>query len=392
MSRLPQYPSKPNHASGQARIRLGKKTIYLGKWGSPESIQKFHALLAEHLGQPDEPAAPDPYSTTIATLLAKHHDWAVKRFVKNGVPTREADSRKSALRPVFQFYGDCLTKDFGPLAFQKCREWMFTQDWSRSTINQQMGRIRAVFKWGIAQEMVPASVLAGLQCVQDLRRGESPARETTRVLPVPEEWIERTVEAANPAIATMIRLQLHTGMRPGEVVLMRTCDIDRNSSALPESLRSTCWVYTPRTHKTEHRGRSRIILIGPKAQSLLEPWLRPHEPDAHLFQPAETMRRLWRTRAERAGKEPAVRSGPQAMYHDHYSAHTYTTGVGTAAVKAGVPRWHANRLRHNAATRMRAEFGLEVARTILGHTTSATTLIYAELDLERAANAIIKSG
>jgi site-specific recombinase XerC len=49
-------------------------------------------------------------------------------------------------------------------------------------------------------------------------------------------------------------------------------------------------------------------------------------------------------------------------------------------------------LRHNAATFLRAEFGLEVSRAILGHTSSATTLIYAEQDERHAVQAIAKVG
>ncbi|MDB5351654.1 MAG: site-specific recombinase XerD [Planctomycetota bacterium] len=39
---------------------------------------------------------------------------------------------------------------------------------------------------------------------------------------------------------------------------------------------------------------------------------------------------------------------------------------------------------HNAATSLRKEFGLDVARVILGHTSTPTTEIYAELDHEKA--------
>jgi hypothetical protein len=38
-----------------------------------------------------------------------------------------------------------------------------------------------------------------------------------------------------------------------------------------------------------------------------------------------------------------------------------------------------------AATALRRDFGLEEARVVLGHTSPATTLIYAERDLDRAA-------
>ena len=47
---------------------------------------------------------------------------------------------------------------------------------------------------------------------------------------------------------------------------------------------------------------------------------------------------------------------------------------------------------HNAATWLRKEFGLDVARIILGHRSPAITEIYAELDREKAISAMQKSG
>jgi len=38
--------------------------------------------------------------------------------------------------------------------------------------------------------------------------------------------------------------------------------------------------------------------------------------------------------------------------------------------------WHPHLLRHNAATRLRKEFGLETAQVILGHKTLAVTEVY----------------
>ena len=35
-----------------------------------------------------------------------------------------------------------------------------------------------------------------------------------------------------------------------------------------------------------------------------------------------------------------------------------------------IPHWHPNQLRHNAATRLRREFGLDMARAVLGHSSA----------------------
>jgi integrase len=55
-------------------------------------------------------------------------------------------------------------------------------------------------------------------------------------------------------------------------------------------------------------------------------------------------------------------------------------------------RWHPHQLRHNAATELRKEFGIEAARIILGHRSAAITEVYAEKDEQEAIEAITKVG
>jgi hypothetical protein len=55
-----------------------------------------------------------------------------------------------------------------------------------------------------------------------------------------------------------------------------------------------------------------------------------------------------------------------------------------APVPAGSNPQNANQLRHNAATRIRAAYGIEAARIILGHSSAVTSEIYAEADRENA--------
>ena len=55
-------------------------------------------------------------------------------------------------------------------------------------------------------------------------------------------------------------------------------------------------------------------------------------------------------------------------------------------------RWNVYRLRHNAATSLRKEHGVELARIILGHATAFTTEIYAEADRQEAMEVIARIG
>ena len=67
------------------------------------------------------------------------------------------------------------------------------------------------------------------------------------------------------------------------------------------------------------------------------------------------------------------------------------------AKQAGVapellPRWTPNRLRHSAATEIRRQFGLEAAQVVLGHSQANVTQIYAERDMNLAAEIMRKIG
>jgi integrase len=59
---------------------------------------------------------------------------------------------------------------------------------------------------------------------------------------------------------------------------------------------------------------------------------------------------------------------------------------------APIPHWHPHQLRHNAATLIRREAGLDAARAVLGHRSPAVTEVYAELDQAKAVAVAAKLG
>jgi len=60
------------------------------------------------------------------------------------------------------------------------------------------------------------------------------------------------------------------------------------------------------------------------------------------------------------------------------------TVIAKACLKAGVPRFGPNALRHSAGTEARRVEGLEGAQHFLGHKNAKTTEIYAEVDASKA--------
>jgi site-specific recombinase XerC len=54
--------------------------------------------------------------------------------------------------------------------------------------------------------------------------------------------------------------------------------------------------------------------------------------------------------------------------------------------------WSPHQLRHNAATSLRKQFGLEAAQVILGHRTLTVTQVYAEKNVQAAMRVMSEVG
>lgn len=126
------------------------------------------------------------------------------------------------MRSVLHLYSKTLVADFGSGELRAVRQRMIDDDLCRNVINSRVNRIRRMFKWGVERELVPPAVLHALQAVAPFKRGRSAARETEPVGPAPHDVIDEVLRVAPRQISAMIRLQRLAGMRPGEVVTIRT--------------------------------------------------------------------------------------------------------------------------------------------------------------------------
>ena len=326
---------------------------------------------------------------------------------KDGSTSTETKSIEAALRPLRELYGRIAAADFGPRKLKLVREHMVTRGWCRRYINHQVGRIKQMFRWATENELVPPSVFQAIQPVAGLRAGRSAARESKPVRPVPDEMIDAVLPFVSAQVKAMVRLQVLTGMRSGEVVIMRSCDIDQTVQP---------WLYRPLRHKTEHHGHERLIFLGPQAQEYIRPFLHPDAAETFLFSPADAERERLRRLHERRvtplsyGNRPGTnrKRRPKKRPGERYDTASYRRAVSYACRRAfPVPdcldpadsrawrrshKWHPHQLRHNAATRIRREFGLDVAQVVLGHKTLAVTQVYAERDVESARQAIGAAG
>ncbi len=350
--RVPKY--RVHKGSGQAVVTLNGRDHYLGVHGTRESRAEYNRIVGEWLANDRQlPALAAAESLTVAALILRHHEHLKRRY-----EPRVQNTFRSALRPVRRLYGHTPAVSFGPLALKSVREELVKNGLGRATINSYVKRIRALFRWAAEHELLPAEVWARLRTVEGLRFGQSEAAEPEPVTPVADAIVEKTLPHLSPVVADMARVQRLTGMRPGEVCAMTPAQIETTGKV---------WLYRPATHKNTHRGQDRVVALGPRAQAILAPYLR-RELNKPLFCPrdAEALR------------------GHETSFRDGYDSQTYRQAVKNACVKAEVPTWKPNQLRHTAATQWRKEFGLDATSALLGHRLVTTSQIYAERSLDAA--------
>jgi integrase len=313
-------------------------------------------------------------------------------YTKGGHVTSEYHNVYGALKPLWEQFGFELATAFGPRKLKSIRDQWIAAGVIRDQVNRRVHRVRRCFKWGVGEELVPPDVLHALGTVEALRQGRTSAPEGEGGKPVPIEHAEKVLPLVDRRVGAMIRLQLLTGMRPGEVVQMTMRGLD---------MTGTVWTYSPALFKSQHHRKARRIYFGPRAQEILRPWLRTSL-DEPLFQPveAEAERSEWR-RAARATKlwpshvahqarKRAQR--PERAKGTMYTVASYRRAIARACAEAGIPAWSPHGLRHAAASELRRQFGEETTRLILGHSRLDTTRLYGEVDQVKAAEAMGKIG
>jgi len=398
---VPSY--RLHKPSGQARTIIDGRHVYLGKYNSPESRQRYARLLAE-LAQPGRDAEPVTNDTPkslllVSEVLVKYLEYAEVYYSDDGKPGKEFKGMVDAVAPVNELYGNLIANDFGPLKLKTIRQHMIDRDLCRTEVNKRVGRIKRVFKWAVSEELIVPSVYEGLRSVTGLRYGRTEARESKPVKPIDERFVLMTLPFVLPPAAAMARLQLLTGMRPGEVTAMQPELIDQSGEV---------WIYEPDKHKNRWRGHRRQVPLGPNAQEILLPFM--DRPDTkHLFSPAEAeawrheQRAIHRNRTtkiypcelkarEKRRKKAHSRKSKRAR-GDRYCSASYRKAIEYGITKANrelkkqdpdaelIPNWTPYRLRHTYATRIRRSHGVEAAQLGLGHARTNIVDIYAEKNL-----------
>ena len=352
---LPSYSlHKP---TGRARVRYLGHDYYLGEYGTDESRRKYGELISrissnlpivDPMAKPKAADGDDP-GPSINELCISFWTHAEKHYVKKGKETSEIHCYHSCLRILRELYGMLPAKDFGPLALKAVRAKMVSGDpnakdsegkpkprkpWARTNVNVMVGRIRRVFKYAVENEMIDASVLARLQAVAPLLAGRTEAHDNAPRHAVDQDKIDTVRERVRPLVKDLIDIQVLTGARSGELLMLTTRVIDRTGEV---------WRAELVDHKCVHHGQSRVLHFGPQAKLILTKYLSADQ-DKPLFEMTRT---------------------------------AYCRAITRACETAGIERWTPHWLRHTFCTRVREQYGIEAAQALAGHTTSEMTDHYS---------------
>jgi integrase len=283
---------------------------------------------------------------TVAQLFAVYLEHCKEYYARDGKPTGEYELYRY-LRPKLDSIADLHAKQVTPATVDALRNEWIKDGNSRKYINKNISRVIRMFKWAVTKELVDVTVWQRLTAIDGLKAGRSKAKDRKPVGPADDNDFNAACDHMPDETAAMARIQRLTGSRPGEMWIMRPCDIDRTG---------VVWTYTPSSHKTQHHGKQRKIHIGPKAQSILLPYL--------------------------------LRGASELCFHRQtgrpWDRHSYREAIHLACNRAGIKTFNPNQLRHTAATEIRKRFGLEGAQVALGHSSADVTQVYAEADKAKA--------
>ena len=250
--RTPQY--RLHKAKGLAVVTIAGRDVYLGKHGSAASKQKYRKLVAEYLQRDGVSQQNSQDEITVAEVMTAYLAHAKRYYRKNGQQTREHGHAKEICRAIRKIYGKSLAKDFGPLALKTVRQVFIDDRIARRHINKQVDRIKRMFKWAAAEELISSDIPQALSMVVGLRAGRTEAPERAPILPIDDKAIEAAIAHMQSIIADMVKFQRATGCRPEECCSLRPCELDRSGDV---------WIYKLTSHKTEHHGRQRTDLRRP---------------------------------------------------------------------------------------------------------------------------------
>ncbi|MFN6194232.1 MAG: tyrosine-type recombinase/integrase, partial [Planctomycetota bacterium] len=296
-----RVPKIGRHSTGQARVTLSGQVHYLGAYGTQEAAAKYAELLAKWEAggrQPLRPVATVAQVGTVAELVAEYlrHVDRRGRYTKSDGRRTSAHARLDrTLRYVVKAIGDVQLRRLRPAHLRKWIDEMIDREGvGRDYLNKMLATVRAMLEWAAREERLGRDQFRDLREVESLSREDLPGRDhrVEKYCPTAAE-VERIAQAAGGIVGRMIRVQFACGLRPGELLRMRWCDLDRTEVA-------GCWTYrvSDDVSKVAHHGRALTYAV---PASLLD-GLVPTAPAARVFEGGPRSREVYNSALRRACK------------------------------------------------------------------------------------------
>jgi hypothetical protein len=154
---VPKY--RKHRASGQAVVTIAGVDYYLGPHGTKASRIEYDRRISEWLARGRSSfSEPGSESITVTELAALYWKFAQQYYRKNGEPTGTADNLKPVLRMLKEVYGPTPVADFRPVALEVLQRKMIDAVHARRYINDNIDRVRRMFKWGVSKGYDPVEV------------------------------------------------------------------------------------------------------------------------------------------------------------------------------------------------------------------------------------------
>lgn len=385
-----------------------RKTVYLGKYGSPEADRKYRQLIAAYLdntvgvnitpdlsisylynryldtieGQRDSDANNDRRAIRYAVecfgdsvaLGDFADDTKTMRMLTEYQQYLLSIAKEERIEPAGRVYGVQSRKAGQPVFRKSKRKWTYTG------INRLVKKWVAVLRWGCRQGILPFAVFRVLNALQPLnaRSGLPRAPEAEAV---PDDVLLAVMPYMTPTLREMVALQRGTGMRAKEVCELLVGDIDRSGDA---------WQVKTGRHKTAAHLRYRYFAFSLEETAMLRRRCAGKTDDQHVFSQRESFAELWEiNRANRKTPvykqerehEKKIAKSRLDRYHDYFSERSYAQSLRTAcgrARRAGidVKDIAPKSIRHAAYTAYSAKYGVELASKNAGHTSPRMADVY----------------
>lgn len=375
-------PELKRHPDGRAFARWHERGrdrfVSFGVWGSAEAQRAYRKFALEWAAghAPADPADAREGGPValVGEVVVRWLEHCSRTYRKRDRETSECHCNRAALRPVAELYAEEPAAEFAPPKLRAVREAMVAKGWARGTVNAQVRRVVRAFEWAASECMVPVAVPAALALVAPLAAGRrADVHDPEPVPPAPAADVAAVLDgghlhpdpARRAVLEAAVRVQLATGMRPGELCALTVGAIDRRREPWRCDLSAES--------KMLHKELRRVVYFGPKARAALSPLLEVAEergPGAPLF-------------------------ALPARYGTGRTALTttrYRKLVADACKRAGVPSWAPNQLRHTRATEVMDLYEDDTATAaVLGNSPEVARRVYADRAGELAAARIAEA-